>query len=666
MRLKLLSVLLFFATVIAVALLLFPTRMDMVILYRNSYFYDKALELLDEQEEKHPEDRRIYLERARTFYLTGRYEQAVDILQGYTSTHPDDPEGWRVLAQNNLVLQRRGRAAAAYEHLLASAPGDPEAFDWLEIHYRLNQQGERRAENLEQLLASVPDNFYVHEKLIDLYMRMGRPDDARQAIERAARTFPDSAYIQEQLGQFYLSQRDAQALSIFAALHEEYPDEEAYLSGLVNALILAEQGEEALARFQEFYRPRLGEAEYYQRLGLLHTYLSDTERALEAFEKQLAIDPSVDTRLQVINLLAGTEQYDLALAQVRLLVEETPDWPEFWKIYVDYLAAAENKHELIDVLERYTKRWPEDLRMWEALTDAYEWIDDSGAALPVARRLFRLEPGRAEHRERLARLLLARDHHRDAAHHYARLLRRRPGSETSRLGLLFAVESIPPDTVALVYARQLYQAAGPEPAEVALLLGRLYEIHDQPDRAERVYATLNRAYPDSAAVSRRIGQQLLDADHLETARGYFLRTLELAPDDTVALSGLAVIAYEQNPPAALPYLQNLERRDPGDIETLYRLGLVYEALDDTTRMIDYYQRMLGRIRDLQRDDLLFMRQKAHALFRTGSPSPARQLLDQARQQYPKALELANDYAEILIAQRQYGRALEVLSEVPGL
>lgn len=239
MRLKFISVLLFFATVITVALLLFPTRMDMVILYRNSYFYDTALERLDQLEAKQPQDRRIYLERARIFYLTGRYEQAVDILEWYTSTDPADPEGWRVLAQNYLVLQQRDRAAAAYERLLVSAPDDPEASDWLDIYYRLNQLGERRVENLEQMLASAPDNFYIHEKLIDLYMRMGRPDEARQAIERAARTFPDSAYVQEQLGQFYLSQRDVRALPIFTALHEESPDEEAYLSGLVNALVLA-------------------------------------------------------------------------------------------------------------------------------------------------------------------------------------------------------------------------------------------------------------------------------------------------------------------------------------------------------------------------------------------------------------------------------------------
>ncbi len=36
------------------------------------------------------------------------------------------------------------------------------------------------------------------------------------------------------------------------------------------------------------------------------------------------------------------------------------------------------------------------------------------------------------------------------------------------------------------------------------------------------------------------------------------------------------------------------------------------------------------------------------------------------QQYPQALELANDYAEILIDQREYKRALEVLNQVPGL
>lgn len=665
MKLNYLYALLFFATILLGAALLFPTDLDVVLLYRNSYLYGTALSLLDELDKTNPEDERVILEQARVFYMVGRYERSVELLEELTARQSGDPEVWRQLGQAYRTLQQHRPAITAYEQLLASAPADSEALYLLEEYYRWFQFGDERAANLANIVAYYPRDFYSHEKLIDLYLRMGRGDDAVGAIEHTATTFPDSTDIQAELGQIYLSQRDERALSVFAALHEKYPEREDYFNGLISGLIIAEKREEALDRFAQFFRPRLEEGDYYQRLGQLYLYFNDAEQAIQTLEDKLAIAPTFDTRLQLIDIYARLGRYDRAVDHARQLIGENPERTDFWQTYVDYLATAEYREELVEALERYTATWPDDLRMLRELADAYEWVEDYRSALPVSRRLFAAEPQRDEHRDRLARLLNDLGDHAEAAPHYAWLLDRFPASTPYRQGLLLAVEGMPPGPQALAYARQLYEAAGPELAAGGVLLARLYERQQQPDSSDPIYAELSRAHPDSAGLHAAIGQLLLEGRRLEEARAYFARSMELVPSDD-ALSGLAAVAYEQNPPDALDLLLRLENRRPDDPDIAYRLGLTYEALADTVNMVSHYRRLLQLVADLEQEDLYSLRRKVHALFRTGDDRQAEELLLQGRTRYPQEVDLINDYAEILMARGEHERALAILREVPEL
>jgi len=315
---------------------------------------------------------------------------------------------------------------------------------------------------------------------------------------------------------------------------------------------------------------------------------------------------------------------------------------------------------------RYTTRWPDSPRMWGELADAYEWLEDYPSVLPIAQRLLRITPKEDANRARLARAYYALGDYSQAAAHFDDLLRRHPGSAQYHQSMWLALEQLPADARNFTYARRLYRLTGPEHPEIGLLLARLHESREQPHAAELIYAALSRAHPDSVPLHAGIGNQLLHTRRLELARAYFLRALDIAPTSDEALSGLAAVAYEQNAPDALEHLKNLERRRPDDPETIYRLGLIYESLGDSTSMVAYYRRLLSLAADQERDDLYFFRRQAHALFRSGTPQRARELLQQARSQYPGSLALTNDYAEILIAEQEYDRALEVLDEVPDL
>lgn len=666
MKLNYFYVFVFFATIAAGALLLFPTGLDVVTLYRNSYLYSTALELLEQLDDRYLEDEHVSLEQARILYLAGHYEEAVELLERMTLSNPDNPEIWRQLARTYRTIQEPYQAMNAYERFLTSAPADSEALYMLDEYYRWLQFPDRNIENLQRLIRRFPDDYYNYEKLIDLYLRIGRGEGAIRLLEQTIAAFPDSLAPRLELGRIFLSRRDPRAMAIFAELHERSPERRDLFDGLVSALIIGNRKEEVLALFQNYYQQRLNQGEYYQRLGQIYLYLNDADGAIQALEEGLMLSPSTDIRLQLIDLYGRTGRNDRAVDHARQLVQDHPERADFWQLHVDYLAAAGRKQELVAALERYAARRPQDREIWLKLADAHEWIEDYAAALPIAARLFGEQPEREENWARLARLLYALGNYEKAAAHYAHLLRRRPNSETYHRGLLLALQDMPPGTSALTYARLLYQAAGSAQVEPALLLARLHETRGQPDRADPIYRRLVWAHPDSLLLRTRIGQLLLDSGRPAPARDYLLQALQKDPNNVAALAALAEIAHQTDPPQALRYLSLLERQRPDDPEIVYRQGLIYEALDDSARMATYFRRLLEMVGGIERTDLYFLRQKAHALYRTGAVEESQTLLEQARQRYPDDFDTLNDYAEILIARGRYDKALEILGKVPEL
>ena len=656
----------FFATIAVVALLLFPTGLDVVTLYRNSYLYSTAPELLDQLDDKSLEDERVGLEQARVLYLSGYYEEAIELLERMTLSNSDNPESWRQLARTYRTVQEPHQAMNAYEHFLTSAPADSEALYLLDEYYRWLQFPDKSIENLQRLIRRFPDDYYNFEKLVDLYLRTGRGEDAIRLLEQAIAAFPDNLAPRFELGRILLFRRDLRAVAIFDELHERAPERQDFFDGLMSALIIGERREEVLALFRNYYQQRLDQGEYYRRLGQIYLYLSDADGAIQALEEGLTLSPSTDIRLQLIDLYGRTGRNDRAVDHARRLVQDRPERVDFWQIHVDCLAAAGRRQELVAALERYVARRPQDRDIRRKLADAHEWVEDYAVALPIAARLFGEQPEREENRERLARLLYALGSYEKAAAHYAHLLRRRPNSAIYHQGLLLALQEMPPGASALTYARLLYQTVGSVQMEPALLLARLYETRGQSDRADPIYRRLVRAYPDSLLLRTRIGQLLLDSGRLAPARDYFFHVLQRDPNNGVALAGLAEIVHEADPSQALRYLSLLERQRPDDTEIVYRQGLIYETLGDSARMVTYFRRLLEMIGGIERTDLYFLRQKIHALYRTGAVEESQTLLEQARQRYPDDFDTLNDYAEILIARRRYDAALEILGKVPGL
>jgi len=653
----------FFLGVVLVGFLIFPGQFDMVTMYRNSYLYNRALDLLDKLETQRPMNARVDLERAYVLYLAGRYGEAVVLLERLTSREPGNTMAWRRLAAAYRVMQRPRDVMAAYEHLVETAPADSEALYLLDEYYRWLQMPGKALRNLQTLTRHYPKDRYNWEKLFDLYMRTEQIDGAIETLDGIVSRFADNMEERLELGRLYLIKKDARAIDVFEHMYREFPDRGDIVEDLITALAATGREDRAVETFKNHYRGRLPPDAYYDRLAEMYVSLNRPAEAARALEERLETSPSEDTRYSAALLYMDAEQYRMALSHMQMLLNDNPGEQDYWKTYVSLLQSLEMKVELAEALARYTQQWPGDWEMMRELADAYNWNEAYDREVAVLERLIGKYPDREAYRRRLGEGYYALKHHDRAAEHLVYLLRMRPENRAYRDLFQAVIQDMAPGPDALGYARELHAVAPAGDVASAVLLADLCARQKLFEDTDRIYADLVRHHPGDAVLRARIGQLNWYQSRPKKAQGHFEAALEMAPDNAEALQGMADVLSGDRPLEALGYLERLSAVDPERPETAYRMAEIHDALGDTARAVPFYRRFLERAPGSSRADSYFLRQRAHALFRTGSVQQAMSLLSEGQTQYPEDLQIVNDYAEILIHQKRYDQAMALLNRL---
>ena len=138
----------------------------------------------------------------------------------------------------------------------------------LQSKYREDTEG--AILNFEQALRYMPNDAASMFELSEQYYTVGRLDDAFRMIEKAAELDPENKWYQMRLGVFY---RELGQLGDFINLYEpltkKYPDDMEMLSELIEAYLLTEQFDKALAKM-DVLEQQIGQNDFIteQRLGV--------------------------------------------------------------------------------------------------------------------------------------------------------------------------------------------------------------------------------------------------------------------------------------------------------------------------------------------------------------------------------------------------------------
>lgn len=235
--------------------------------------------------------------------------------------------------QDKIVAKRFDDALVDLEASLRDDPANQEALYMTAVCHRYKAEFSAALEVLLKLKAIAPEHGRAHQEEGHTYRDMGRPDDALQAYARACRYNPAlEASWRGQLDILRNKGLERQAIQVQAQLERlvEMP------RPLVGVMDLIAQGR--LLKAEEICRGFLQKVPHQVEgmrlladIGMRLGVLDDAEFLLESAAR---FEPdNVQVRIDYIQALRKRQKFEQALEQARLLLQTSPQNPQFKSLY---------------------------------------------------------------------------------------------------------------------------------------------------------------------------------------------------------------------------------------------------------------------------------------------------------------------------------------------
>ncbi len=218
--------------------------------YASQQEFDKALQVLEAEARKAPDQLLLRRMIAKTAIRAGQYDRAIVELQGLLKKQPDSVMAMTDLGQ---AYQAKGDLADAekqFQQAIHVSSKDPVPYFYLA--YTLNASG-KHAEAMQsyrQALALRPNDSLAMNNLAYTLANDGSPkdlDDALQLVRRALEISPHESDFQDTLAWVWLKKGESdQAVQIFTELCKEKPSNPSYRHHL--GLALLAHGDNAAAQ----------------------------------------------------------------------------------------------------------------------------------------------------------------------------------------------------------------------------------------------------------------------------------------------------------------------------------------------------------------------------------------------------------------------------------
>jgi superkiller protein 3 len=288
----------------------------------------------------------IAYQSARQFYDVGNYEETVVNLEKAVSVKPNYLDAWTLLgdartklkdyeggieafnkaleldpnnevmisfvAFNYLQLEKLDEAEKYYGRLLALNPLSAEANGKLGFIYQKRGDAESAIRYYEKALESNPYDAVMIGSVANLYGTIGNNEKKIEYLIKAIEANPEQVQFQRKLrdaGNEYIKAEDfANALIVYQALVDHYPDEAAYHKYLGLTLSKTGRNAEAAAELQKANDLKPDDPYSYAYLALILNELKKPNDAIATAKQGLAVKGGEEAFLYY--------QYGVALSQL--------------------------------------------------------------------------------------------------------------------------------------------------------------------------------------------------------------------------------------------------------------------------------------------------------------------------------------------------------------
>jgi tetratricopeptide (TPR) repeat protein len=292
------------------------------------------------------------------------------------------------------------------------------------------------------------------------------------------------------------------------------------------------------------------------------------------------------------------------------------------RLRVQAYIASQDWDEAERQLLKLVERFPEDRYILGDLAFVYRQKGSFDQATALYRRLMERYPEQDSYRQDLLYLLFE-------AGHYAEVVE------------LFDVDPAPPV------------------GDLRRLLADALDRTGRSERAERFYDEALRENSEDFALLLMMGERHLRRGDPDRALPYFRQAHALQPRDPRLLKDLALAVQKDDPEQYRQYLLPVLVYDRTDAEVPYLLGEFYLP-DQPQRAAKYYGEALRRLQKVERPDLYQQSLEARIRHRLGERQEAEQRFRALLEQNPRAADLRNDLAQLLVEEKRWDEALELL------
>ena len=216
----------------------------------------------------------------------------------------------------------------------------------LQSKYREDTEGAIR--NFEQALRFMPNDDASMFELSEQYYNAGRIEEAFNMIKQAANLDPENKWYQMRLGLFYrnLDQYE-DFISLYENLTKKYPDDPEMLTDLIDAYLITEKYDKALAK-----------------MDLLEAQIGQNELITE----------------QRLNILKHQGNYKKLMSELERLTKENPENPRYYSMLAQLYSDNGKEKEALKTYEKIKELNPNDPYINVSLLEFYEKKGDKDKA----------------------------------------------------------------------------------------------------------------------------------------------------------------------------------------------------------------------------------------------------------------------------------------------
>ena len=580
--------------------------------------YEKALAI-------DPTNSMIYSEMAAAYFRRRQVDQAIDYAERAVRADTDNLEAHQLLSTiySNMLGQATSRgvppeiidnAIEEFEHVVRLDPNERDAYLMLGRLYRFKNDPERATEVYRDFLEIAPGSEEGAISLAELQIDAGNVEEAVEILKKFNEEQPGSQTALTTLGDAYAQLEEfdgaADAYSGALLLDENNID---LMRALAQALFFADRFDEAIERYQRLIVEDPEDALAYLRIGQIYRERMQYDEAREHVGKAAQLVPdSTEIRFNLALLNRDSGRFEEALSEVRELLRQTEQSRytdaerSNRRVFLTHVAILNSMMERFDGAIEAFKEIKKIERNPDGTVDAYI-VDMYRSADQMDRALAHSNTALEDYPENRQLLIQNAD--------------------------LIALEGHVEEGIAL-----LREMTSDDETDLQIYSSmiNIYQREKDFEAAQDVLDDAMERFADDEQGHFLQGAIFEQQRSYEEAEAAFRKALEIEADDPAVLNYLGYMLADNavKLEEALEMIQKAVDADPINGAYLDSLGWVYYRLD----RMDLAEQYLKRALLFSGSDPTIHEHMGDLYLKTGR-------IDEAREEYKKSIELAEDEEE---------------------